>query len=208
MRYIIFDVEATSWEEQVAPEKTEILEIGAVELASAGGAIVREFGSLVRPVGTPVISSFCLKNTGWTQHEIDQADALPYVLSEFLDWLGTEPLTLCTWGDYDLLQLQRDCQRHKLAVPDVLTQSLNLRRAFSNWQRVPPTGLGAALRHLELSRAGKPHSAPDDARSVARVARLMLPLIERGQLSDREQPQRRPNNTPPPQNRRSGYTRR
>jgi inhibitor of KinA sporulation pathway (predicted exonuclease) len=58
MRYMIFDIEATSWEEQVSPEKTEILEIGAVELSSARTAVAvsSEFGMLVRPVGPPVLS--------------------------------------------------------------------------------------------------------------------------------------------------------
>lgn len=203
MRYVIFDIEATSWEEPVAAEKAEILEIGAVELASANGAIRREFGSLVRPVGTPVLSAFCLRNTGWTQHEIDRADPLPYVLPEFLDWLGTEPVTVCTWGNYDTQQLQRDCERHKLVFPVALNNPLDLRKAYSTWQRVPATTLGMALRQLDLSRAGNAHSAPDDARSVARIARLILPLIERNQLTSGATP---PSSRPQP--RRGGYTRR
>jgi 3'-5' exoribonuclease 1 len=177
MRYVIFDVEATSWEEQVSPEKTEILEIGAVELPSASAAVSSEFGMLVRPVGTPALSSYCLRSTGLTQFEVDQADPFPLVFAQFLAWLGKEPFTLCTWGDYDLAQLRRDAQRHRVTLPTSFERSLNLKSAFSRWQNLPPTGLGPALRHLNLTRAGHAHRAPDDARSVARIARQLLPTL-------------------------------
>jgi 3'-5' exoribonuclease 1 len=178
MRYVIFDIEATSWEEQVSPEKTEILEIGAVELPSASAAISSEFGMLVRPVGTPVLSGYCLKNTRLSQFEVDQADPFPLVFAQFLAWLGSSPYTLCTWGDYDLAQLRRDAKRHRVALPLGFESALNLKAAFSRWQNLPPTGLGPALRHLKLSRSGQAHSAPDDARSIARIARLLLPTLE------------------------------
>ena len=177
MRYVIFDVEATSWEEQVSPEKTEILEIGAVELPSASAAVSSEFGMLVRPVGTPALSSYCLRSTGLTQFEVDQADPFPLVFAQFLAWLGKDPFTLCTWGDYDLAQLRRDAQRHRVTLPTSFERSLNLKSAFSRWQNLPPTGLGPALRHLNLTRAGRAHRAPDDARSVARIARQLLPTL-------------------------------
>ena len=180
MRYVIFDIEATSWEESVAPEKTEILEIGAVELPSASAAVSGEFGMLVRPVGTPVLSSYCLRSTGLTQFEVDQADPFPLVFAQFLAWLGKEPFTLCTWGDYDLAQLRRDAQRHRVTLPAGFESTLNLKSAFSRWQSLPPTGLGPALRHLKLSRSGQAHRAPDDARSIARIARLLLPTLETG----------------------------
>ncbi|WP_309718211.1 3'-5' exonuclease [Armatimonas sp.] len=180
MRHVIFDIEATSWEEQVSPEKTEILEIGAVELSSASteAAVSSEFGMLVRPVGTPVLSRYCLRSTGLTQFEVDQADPFPLVFAQFLAWLGSSPFTLCTWGDYDLAQLRRDAKRHHVALPTDFESALNLKSAFSRWQNLPPTGLGPALRHLKLSRSGQAHRAPDDARSIARIARILLPTLD------------------------------
>ena len=175
MRHVIFVVETTSWENFSPAEKPEILEIGAVELS--GTRISGEFGMLVRPVGSPVLFSHCRAATGLTQFEIDQADIFPVVLAQFQAWLGSAPFTLCTWGDYDLGQLQRDAQRHRAVLPGGLTQSLNLKSSFSRWQNLPPTGLEPALRHLKLSRSGQAHRAPDDARSIARIARLLLPTL-------------------------------
>jgi 3'-5' exoribonuclease 1 len=177
MRHVILVVETTSWENFSSTEKPEILEIGAVELSGSGARISGEFGMLVRPVGSPVLSSHCRATTGLTQFEIDQADLFPIVLAQLQAWLGNAPFTLCTWGDYDLGQLQRDAQRHRVALPSSLTHSLNLKAAFSRWQNLPPTGLGPALRHLKLSRSGQAHRAPDDARSIARIARLLLPTL-------------------------------
>jgi inhibitor of KinA sporulation pathway (predicted exonuclease) len=73
MRYIITDLEATCWENVRAPERMEIIEIGAVALASAT-AVVGEFNRFVRPIAEPRLSAFCTQLTSITQADVDGAD--------------------------------------------------------------------------------------------------------------------------------------
>ena len=67
MHHIICDLEATCWAEERRPERMEIIEIGAVKLASPAGPVLGEFDALVRPVLEPTLSDFCRELTGIRQ---------------------------------------------------------------------------------------------------------------------------------------------
>lgn len=75
-----------------APERMEIIELGAGLLASKRGPIQKEFSSLVRPVKRPTLSAFCMGLTGIQQHEIDEVEDLqgPSALPE-MDRAATLP---------------------------------------------------------------------------------------------------------------------
>ena len=82
MRYGVVDLEATCWEERGSPERMEIIEIGAVLLASSRGPAEREHGSFVRPVESPLLSDFCTRLTSIRQQDVDGAP---------LGWKGPAP---------------------------------------------------------------------------------------------------------------------
>jgi inhibitor of KinA sporulation pathway (predicted exonuclease) len=58
MQYIIVDLEATCWDGG-SRERMEIIEIGAVRLASAEGPTDGEFARFVHPIAEPILSDFC-----------------------------------------------------------------------------------------------------------------------------------------------------
>jgi inhibitor of KinA sporulation pathway (predicted exonuclease) len=180
MRYVIVDLEATCWEKGTTPARMEIIEIGAILLASATGPASREFAEFVRPVAEPTLSDFCIQLTSIRQEEVDAAGDFKTVLPRFLDWLGSEPFTLCSWGAYDLNQFKTDCARHDLPLPAAFERHINLKQEFAVLKGVKPCGMKHALRLLGLPLEGQHHRAIDDARNIAKIAQLILPAI-RGQ---------------------------
>ena len=180
MRYVVVDLEATCWERGGSPDRMEIIEIGSVLLESASGPVSREFDAFVRPVVSPELSAFCTKLTSIRQEDVDRADPFPAVLSRFLEWIGPEPFTLCSWGAYDLNQFRKDCRRHGLELPSTFERHVNLKQAHARLRRVKPMGMKRALEKEKIPLEGTHHRGLDDARNIAKLAEIILPEIEPG----------------------------
>lgn len=178
MRYIIVDLEATCWDKGGSPDRMEIIEIGAVEMTSAGAEAGREFASFVRPVASPILSDFCKELTTIRQEDVDSAEPFWSVFPGFVKWIGDSDFTLCSWGAYDLNQFRKDCARHKFPLPESFEKHINLKREFSEQQGIKPTGMNGALKHLGLTLEGTHHRGIDDARNIAKIARVLLPKWE------------------------------
>jgi inhibitor of KinA sporulation pathway (predicted exonuclease) len=178
MIYIIFDLEATCWPGEKAREQQEIIEIGAVALDGDTLDTIRQFNRFVRPVLEPALSEFCQKLTSIRQTDVDTAGPFPEVFAAFLDWIGPHSYTLCSWGDYDLQQLRQDCKLHQVPFPKRFRKKhLNLKQAFADLKRVRPCGMQQALQMLGIPLAGTHHRGIDDARNIARIARVVLPTL-------------------------------
>ena len=178
MRYVVVDLEATCWLKGSTRDRMEIIEIGAVQLSSAAGPAVNEFGAFVRPVLEPILSDFCRELTHIEQADVDGAAPFPEVLSRFLAWIGTEPFVLCSWGAYDLHQFETDCRRHELPLPPTFRKHVNLKAEFAQQRAVRPCGMARALAILELPLEGTHHRGIDDARNIGRIAPFVLPAVE------------------------------
>ena len=177
MRYVVVDLEATCWEQGNDPDRMEIIEIGSVLLESASGPVSREFGAFVRPVVSPQLSEFCKRLTSIRQEDVDSADPFPEVFRRFLDWIGPEPFTLCSWGAYDLNQFRKDCRRHGLELPPAFERHVNLKKEHSRLRRVKPMGMSRALAKEGIPLEGTHHRGMDDARNIAKLAQVILPKI-------------------------------
>jgi GrpB-like predicted nucleotidyltransferase (UPF0157 family)/inhibitor of KinA sporulation pathway (predicted exonuclease) len=173
--YVIVDLEATCWKEGSRPDRMEIIEIGAVRLDPKTKEVVDEFSRFVRPTEEPRLSEFCRQLTSITQEQVDNARAFPEVLREFCDWVGDAPHRFCSWGAYDLKQFLVDCARHGVERPAWLEPHLNLRRMFSVEKEVPQCTMVQALEILDLPLEGTHHRGIDDARNIAKIAKLILP---------------------------------
>jgi inhibitor of KinA sporulation pathway (predicted exonuclease) len=111
MNYIIYDLEATCWEDDGKSRVQEIIEIGAVKM-DARGRVDSRFTSFVRPKFYPMLSDFCRRLTSITQIDINQAAKFPEVVEEFKEWIGFydgDEYLLCSWGFFDQQALARDC---------------------------------------------------------------------------------------------------
>ena len=179
MRYVIVDLEATCWNDGTDRSRMEIIEIGAVLLDSSSGPAKEEFAEFVRPVVEPKLSAFCTELTTIQQKDIDGADDFPTVFPRFMEWIGAEPFTLCSWGAYDLNQFKMDCMRHLIPFPESLTRHISLKAEFARIHSVKPCGMASALRILKMPLAGQHHRAIDDVRNIAQIALTILPRLER-----------------------------
>ena len=128
MRYVIVDLEATCWDKPTDRSRMEIIEIGAVLLESSDASTGDEFSAFVKPVVEQTLSDFCKQLTSIEQSQIDEADYFWNVFPNFVDWIGTKPFRLCSWGGYDLNQFRADCQRHKIKMPETFEYHINLKR--------------------------------------------------------------------------------
>jgi len=179
MRYVIVDLEATCWEGGANIERMEIIEIGAVMLGSNTGPILEEFNTFVKPVDHPVLSDYCMQLTSISQTDVDEADDFKTVFPRFIDWIGAQPFTLCSWGAYDLKQFKADCERHKIPLPDSFLRHINLKQEFADLRRIKPCGMAKALNILGIKLEGIHHRGIDDARNIAKIAVQVLPIVER-----------------------------
>lgn len=177
MRYVVVDLEATCWERGGSPDRMEIIEIGSVLLESSRGPASREFGAFVRPVASPQLSEFCTRLTSIRQEDVDSADTFPEVFRRYLDWIGPEPFTLCSWGAYDLNQFRKDCRRHGIELPPAFERHVNLKQEHSRIRRVRPMGMSKALASEKIPLEGTHHRGLDDARNIAKLAQIILPQI-------------------------------
>jgi len=174
MNHIIFDLEATSWEDRNLAEDKEIIEIAAVQLDEKLVAR-REFDCLVRPVANPVLSAFCSDLCRIRQDAIDRADTFPTAFQRFTDWIGEGAFTLASWGDFDLNQLQRDCKRHAVKFPKrLLKKHVDIKAAFANRRRIRPCSLLQALQMLHIPPEASHHRGITDARATARIYRSLF----------------------------------
>jgi inhibitor of KinA sporulation pathway (predicted exonuclease) len=156
----------------------EIIEIGAVMLSSASGPVESEFNAFVRPTEEPMLSKFCTTLTSIRQEMVDAADPFPAAFARFMEWAGSEPYTLCSWGKYDLRQFEVDFTRHRMQKPPSFDRHINLKRAFCESRGIKLCGMKRDLEIARLPLEGTHHRGIDDARNIARLAVLVLPEIE------------------------------
>ncbi len=177
MDLIVVDLEATCWDTSRPRSQMEIIEIGAVRL-DAALTIVDEFACFVRPVVEPKLSQFCTALTTITQADVDAADMFAAVFGRFLEWIGTGPYRLCSWGFFDVGQFRLDCTRFGLVFPQEFeSDHVNIKQLFADWKGVRRCGMTAALDLLGLPLVGTHHRGIDDACNIARIVQETLPNV-------------------------------
>lgn len=174
--FVVADVEATCWspESTYRRDQMEIIEIGAVMLDERL-QVVSEFSSFVRPMAHPKLSEFCTSLTSIQQSQVDAAEPFSQVYWRFVDWIGTQEASFCSWGYYDVAQFRTDCERAGVPFPNWIEEShINLKLRFASWRNVRRCGMAKALDHLGMEIEGTHHRGIDDARNIARIAQRML----------------------------------
>jgi len=176
MNYVVFDLEATCWENQ-PDKKSEIIEIGAVKLNEKLEE-VDFFAKFIRPTINPILSEFCTKLTSITQREVDQAASFKEVLQEFEAWIGLfgERVVLGSWGFYDKKQLLLECslKNYSGQISQRLKDHISIKHQFAEVKRVSPCGMRKALEILGLSLEGRHHRGIDDAKNIAKIFRQVF----------------------------------
>jgi len=171
MNYIIFDLEATCWE-QPDHGPRETIEIGAVKIDSSG-RIVDEFQAFIKPIVHPTLSEFCTQLTSITQQDVDQAAQFDQVSQNFKEWIGVdrEDYLLCSWGFYDRRQLREDADRFGLDK-NWINQHISVKHQHHLLADTKqPMRMDAALAAEGFTLNGTHHRGIDDARNIAKIFR-------------------------------------
>jgi 3'-5' exoribonuclease 1 len=170
MNYIIFDLEATCWENTPPGYVQEIIEIGAV-LIDDYGDVVSKFSQFVRPQAHPNLSPYCLNLTGITQIDVNRAKPYPDVINQFMDWaqVDYDDYILCSWGEFDQKMLSADCRRHDFdnAWTDYYVNLKGEYRAIKGLSKA--IGLKKAVELEGFEFTGDHHRAISDAENLAKI---------------------------------------
>jgi inhibitor of KinA sporulation pathway (predicted exonuclease) len=170
--FLVVDFEATCCDQGTIPsEEMEIIEIGAC-WALADGAVIDQFGCLVKPTLHPVLTPFCHNLLGIRQEDIEGAETITnaaLMLSTFVAQRSAHAVAWGSWGAFDSRQLDRECLRVGIPNPIELPHQ-NLKQLFAKRQRIgKQVGMRKALELAKLDLLGIHHRALDDALNISRL---------------------------------------
>jgi inhibitor of KinA sporulation pathway (predicted exonuclease) len=169
---LVVDLEATCDEPRQIPKREiEVIELGAVLVRGDDLSVEARFSAVVRPTLRPTLTPFCTQLTGISQVEVDAAPPLPDALAALAAALPlADPgLRFCSWGDFDEVQLRRECARLGLPHPFPGGHT-DLRELFRRAHGGPRRyGVRTALERVGLPFHGAAHRALPDAENAARL---------------------------------------
>ena len=176
MNYIVVDFEwnQTSYGKGSENRKIpfEIIEIGAVKLNEKRKEVDR-FSRTIRPKVYKKLHYITKELTGITQEELNVSDPFTYVLVDFMLWCGKD-YTFCTWGNMDLVELQRNMKYYGLL--DLLkgpVKYYNVQKLFRELcaHDTAAASLETAVDYFELPKSEDFHRAVNDAAYTAEIFR-------------------------------------
>lgn len=152
----------------------EIIEIGAVKLDEKGQEIDR-FNEVIKPKVYRKMHHVTRSLTGITEKDLNRGRTFPKALVDFMCWCGDD-FMFCTWGNLDLLELQRNMKFYHLE--DLLVGPIryyNVQKLFrilyDNENNA--ASLEYAVDFLRIRRKGNFHRAINDAEYTAEIFALM-----------------------------------
>lgn len=189
MIHIVFDLEATCWEKDKNLSDMETIEIGAVRLKPESYEVADTFSTFVKPDRNPKLSDYCRELTSIRQSDVDSAPGFPEALEKFLIWSGGDKVTYCSWGTYDIRQLEKDISYNLVKIRDPFRKHISLKQLFAQLYERKPCSMKKALNILDLELDGIHHRGIDDARNIAKIARIILPEYYRQREKRRRKPE-------------------
>lgn len=178
MNYIVLDLE---WN-QAADLKTklentltfEIIEIGAVKL-DAYKKQIDSFHELIKPQVFHKMHQITGELVNLRMDQLDNCRTFENVVKDFIDWCGDDYI-FCTWGNLDLLELQKNIDYYKLApLADKPIRYYDVQKLFSiafEDKKLRRT-LEFAVDYLDIEKDIAFHRADSDAYYTARVLQQM-----------------------------------
>lgn len=176
---LIIDVESTCWESNPPPDQfMEIIEVGICLLDLKNLSLKKEESIIVLPKYS-TISDFCTKLTGWTQKEINKK-GIPFSKACSIIKSKYKPFdrTWASYGDYDRVQFDKDCDRKKVRNPFGRSH-INIKNLLPVFFGLPKElGMETALELLGLELEGRHHSGADDAYNIGKILREIISKVK------------------------------
>lgn len=178
MKYVVVDFE---WNQSPYGKNTsnkrlpfEIIEIGAVKI-DENGREIGQFSKVIKPKVYKKLHHVTKSLTGITEKELSLGSPFPDALEAFLEWCG-DGYMFCTWGNLDLMELQRNMKFYHLE--DMLEGPIkyyNVQKLFRIFydNENSTASLEYAVDFFKLRNKAGFHRAVNDAVYTADVFRKM-----------------------------------
>ena len=196
---VVIDLEFTPVpkNECIGDFKQEIIEVGAVKLAS-DGMVCGMFSHMVKPQLAHCVSGRVRRITGINDADLTCARPLPEVLEALATWIGPGRVRMVTWSDSDLKQISAECSAkgiaHRLPHRWLDIQRLYPRLLGMGRRRKVALGEAADWCGIQNDKASA-HRALYDAQMTADVFRAMASgefLAHRARIDEELRSEREP----------------
>ena len=188
-KMMVVDLECTCFQDEdydkpkgwTANDNQEITEIGASIVDLPALKILDTKSFLVQPEGP--MGMFCKELTTLTYEDVQNRPTLFGVLEELRAWakgnkFDIQSMPWGSWGDYDRVQLFRECARKGLKYPFGRSH-FSIKGLYSMLTgQGKGFGVSKALAQIGWDFEGTPHRGVDDARMTAKI---LLYLLEKAQ---------------------------
>lgn len=175
MNYIVLDLEWNQDSEGKSGKKHkklpfEIIEIGAIKLDEQKNTI-GQFNELIRPSVYKNMHHITEKMVHIHMEDLQNGNSFPRVIKQFLSWCG-EDYIFCSWGNLDLIELQRNMKYHHLPLLSKGPfEFLDIQKLFSIAYEDGKSrrNLEYAIDYLKIEKDIPFHRAFSDAYYTAKV---------------------------------------
>jgi inhibitor of KinA sporulation pathway (predicted exonuclease) len=174
MEYIVFDLEWNQCPDGKGKEEPrlpfEIIEIGAWKLDEQR-KMTDKFHAIIRPQVYTRLHPITREVIGLKDRNLMEGEPFCDAVRSFLDWCGKNPI-FCTWGDLDLMELQRNMKFYQLE--SLLSGPLyyyDIQKLFSlaYGDGKSRKSLEYGIDYLKLPKNQEFHRALEDAGYTAKI---------------------------------------
>lgn len=172
MNYIVLDLEWNQSSDLAGIDIVmpfEIIEIGAVKLDDSFH-VIDEFNGYVKPSLYPKFHYKVKEMLKYDERKVSKKKGFKDVANRFFKWCG-ESYIFCTWGDSDLIQLQRNMTYYGMMPLYKPLRYYNLQKIFSQSHDSPKQmfSLERAVELCNINKKDSFHHAIHDARYTAAI---------------------------------------
>ena len=171
-QFIFFDFEMLCSEHGMPFASMEAIRLGAVKYDLETEEITF-FDSYIKPEQTEPLSDFCKNLTCIDDEDLAKANSFPYVLNEFICWIGGNAKSrFFSWSSNDLSRLQLDANRHNISastISSIVERYSDFQKTFSKRVSKINPSVENALALYGLDFKGDMHNPMYDAYNTLRV---------------------------------------
>ena len=150
----------------------EIIDIGAIKL-NRSGFVTGTFHCYIKPSVYKKMHFMISQVIGVSETDLAEGESFPEAIRKFFEFCG-EDFLLCTWGDQDIYELQRNLEYYDMLhlLPGPLFYA-DVQKLFSvaYEDKIKRRSLEYAASFLNMEQAREYHRAYDDALYTAEVMR-------------------------------------
>jgi DNA polymerase III epsilon subunit-like protein len=184
MNYIVFDLEFNQALSSNKENKSnipsnltfEIMQIGALKLDKNLNT-VSTFNTLIKPEVYKEIHPYVKEITGITEEQLNTGKPFKEAYTEFMNFMESDKIILCTWGNGDMRELYRNVEYHGFDVSSIPRKFINLQAyatKYVDYAKGLNVGLRNAVELLNIPVTREFHDAFNDAFYTVEIFKMIF----------------------------------